>query len=416
MSPVARTAETTSKLSPAAKHPKVAPPPEEATLWRATSSLAASFASAGQQFENVACGTENVLACLATLELGCSDGGTYSSALSALVGQRSPTGRTWLQKSGRFLGVYIKEAPLLDVVPDFCDKLGDIGAEVWWTKMEEPFDEVINRAVAAATNDKIKQIVGPADVERATMVVLAADYLDLEWSAEFPPFTNELFYAYSAPTSPIACPMMRIEDGQLHYTDLGEAELVLIPTKGETAGTTSLVYGAVLLPKAEGKAALAAAMHKLAGVEGAVGQCLAAGTQPVTLAMPRLLAALPATEITELLKHGLYAAGLYADSAVDAAVETAAREPANRTLDKVFHATFLKVDEQGAEAAAVTAAVVTYRSLCVDDTPVVTCNRPYAFCLINADRRGDTGFSVLFSMVVTDGGAFDFAPPSGLAG
>ena len=65
-------------------------------------------------------------------------------------------------------------------------------------------------------------------------------------------------------------------------------------------------------------------------------------------------------------------------------------------IGKVIHKTFIKVDEEGTEAAAVTAVVM--RKKCISITPTMEVNRPFLFII-----RGEnlpSGHDILFASKV----------------
>lgn len=62
----------------------------------------------------------------------------------------------------------------------------------------------------------------------------------------------------------------------------------------------------------------------------------------------------------------------------------------NITVDKVIHKAFVEVNEEGTEAAAVTAAILVFKSASShrDDLPVqFHCNRPFIFFIQDNDTR-----------------------------
>ena len=81
----------------------------------------------------------------------------------------------------------------------------------------------------------------------------------------------------------------------------------------------------------------------------------------------------------------------------------------------IFHATYLKWNEEGAEAAAATAPEV-YRGGFNDDEEEeqMFCNRPFVSYLIDVPEdvpEDKTSPSVLFSMVVSNNSCFDWNAP-----
>ena len=56
-------------------------------------------------------------------------------------------------------------------------------------------------------------------------------------------------------------------------------------------------------------------------------------------------------------------------------------------IDEVFHKAFVKVNEEGTEAAAATAVVMTKESAVIEDTKSVVADRPFIF-LIRDEKSG----------------------------
>lgn len=62
----------------------------------------------------------------------------------------------------------------------------------------------------------------------------------------------------------------------------------------------------------------------------------------------------------------------------------------NITVDKAIHKAFVEVNEEGTEAAAVTAAILVFKSASSsrDDLPIqFHCNRPFVFLIQDNDTQ-----------------------------
>jgi hypothetical protein len=373
-----------------------------ARIWEATARLGAVFC---EDNEDVACGTANICAALEAVCVGASPD-VRRTCTHVLGGD---TG--WLKREGRYVGLFLKERDHgrpIKYSPHAIHQAENVGIHGELHVLKNAAQ--MNHVVKEKTKGHIAEIVTDELINDpdTLLVALAAEYILVEWKHQFPlADTHEEAFRTGNSTMPqtVRCPMMRLATDLLymrlttqthpHYT----YQLAVLPT--HTPG----VYGVVVLPPND--EAMQPVMMDFCHRQHELHQLIDRNApMRVVLKMPRIKKLMQAKEISSTVqKFGLgdlYEPNSLAQMAVfendDRAVPIA--------VSCVFHATFLKWNEKGAEAAAATAVVAT-RSLAVVSPETMTCNRPFAVYLIDIKVTP----IVLFSMVVSDGSCFDFDAP-----
>ncbi len=245
----------------------------------------------------------------------------------------------------------------------------------------------INAHVAAATNQRIRELLSPGVVTADTRVILTNTvWLKAAWmhpfdaSASAPrPFTLD-----DGTVTEVAT--MRLVES-FGYADSDEWQCVAMPFAPGT------LVAEFVLPR-PGKPLAAAARALLAG------ECKPAREQ-VRVELPRFRTS-GAYRLREVLQ------GLGLRAAFDAALAdfTGITPQRELVLGDVVHQTWIQVDESGAEAAAATAAVMRAGAARPAEPKVFAANRPFAFVL--RDRR--TGLVLFFGRV--DDPRRDAPPPA----
>lgn len=224
----------------------------------------------------------------------------------------------------------------------------------------------INQTVADQTAGRITDLFPRESIREQTRLVLTnALYLKAAWARAFPrdrtrnaPFTR-------GDGSTVTVPMMHNDQDQDPPADLGYAEgpgyqVVTLPYRGGRLAFTVIVPAANDAIQAIRAKGLAAVLDEVRPA-------------PVTLAMPRFT-----TGSAMNLKETLKAAGM-PDAFSRAADFSGITDDAELHLDSVQHKTFVRVDEEGTEAAAATGADAQAVSAQVSHT--VTVDRPFLFVI-----------------------------------
>ena len=214
----------------------------------------------------------------------------------------------------------------------------------------------------------------------------------------------------------VKCPLMYLK-AQLAYKRItptnGEPYELMFLETNRSSGDKSTVCGMVALPQKGGS--IQGMMHDIAQREREIRQTVLNHrkkfpSSKAILQMPRLEKNMAALEISNIVQRfGL--GGMYTGGAFDKMVQYEDGSVCRMEVGAILHATYLKWNEEGAEAAAATAVVVN-RSLSAMEPriPEMRCDRPFVSYLIDVPND-ETSPSVLFSMVVSDDSCFDWTEP-----
>ncbi len=243
--------------------------------------------------------------------------------------------------------------------------------------------KAINAWVEERTREKIKDLIGPGAITPATDLVLTnAIYFKGAWSVPFAKSAtkDEDFTTTGDKRTPV--PMMH-RSGHLNYFEGDGFQALGLPYAGEAL---SMV---VLLPKAvDGLAAFEASLTgpKLDGWLAKLAD------RQVDVALPRFR-----LECGFQLKDALTALGMPLAFSPEADFSGIA-EDRKLFISAVIHKAFADVNEEGTEAAAATAVMMTRSMARVPSKPVVfRADHPFLF-LIRDNRSG----SILFLGRVTN--------------
>jgi len=233
----------------------------------------------------------------------------------------------------------------------------------------------INNWVAKQTHDRIRDLIPQGSLDETTRMVLTnALYLKAPWAE---PFEKEMtkpepFHAHGG--APTNVPMMHKHYNHLGYAKHSGYSAVSIPYTG---GELSFV---ILLPDD---------VKGLAGLESnlnpaTLAECARLPAANVVLSIPKFRIEPP----TIALKPELEALGMktaFDEPQGSANFDRLAPRQPNEYLylSKVFHKTFIAVDEQGTEAAAATAAVMALAtSIMRPEQPIeVKVDRPFLYAI-----------------------------------
>jgi serpin B len=228
--------------------------------------------------------------------------------------------------------------------------------------------KTINDWVEANTNKKIKDLIPSGVLDADTRMVLTnAVYFKGQWEVEFDkkltkdgPFTQ-------ADGTKKDVPLMH-RTGELRYAEGDDWQAVDLGYKGKETAMT------VLLPKtADGLADLEKTLSPdlLAGIFKGVAR------PKVILTLPRFKA-----ETKFSLREPLEGLGMKDAFTGKADLTGMHTSPEKLFISHVLHKAFVEVNEEGTEAAAATAVVVSKASAAIDDRPkVFKADRPFLFVI-----------------------------------
>lgn len=234
--------------------------------------------------------------------------------------------------------------------------------------------DTINGWVDDKTNGLIDKIIDEISPE-AVMYLINAVYFKGTWTYEFDPAHTQDADFHNADGSTTTTPLMSLR-GTLPYYKNNEISLVDLPY-GD-----SLYSMTLLLP--EGEQSLDAIIENMTTTSWA-DWTSAATLREIDLFLPKFELAYKTS-----LKNTLALLGMQDAFSPASADFTRINDNGGLFISDVLHKTFVTVDEQGTEAAAVTAVVVETTSV-GPPPPVFRADRPFIFAI----RERHSG-SILF--------------------
>jgi serpin B len=236
---------------------------------------------------------------------------------------------------------------------------------------------LINADIAETTRDLIPELLPPDSVDSDTVAALVnALYLKTSWT--------QAFAESSTVPKPFHAPTVTHDVATMHVTrSLGYAardgwQAVTLPAAGG-------VEAMVLLPDAD----LASSEHALDPAK--LDRLLTSGSQErIRLSMPKF-------EVTgdAELQRGLVALG--ARTLFTPRADFSRLTTAPLTVSAIAHQAVLRVDENGLEGAAATAAMMRLTAVLQEPEPIrVDVDRPFLFLV----RHRDTGALYFWARVV----------------
>ncbi len=250
-----------------------------------------------------------------------------------------------------------------------------------YTKDAEGARKTINAWVSDQTGKRIKDLLPQGSLDELTRLVLAnAVYFKADWETPFEKANTTIGPFTRLDGTPVDAAMMRNSELSARYAEDGDVQAVELRYAG---GRTSMV---ILLPRSGRFAAAQRAMDA-----DRVSRLVAA------LAPATLNISLPKFEFTRRTDLGatLQAMGMVSAFQPDTADFSGMDGTRQLFISEVYHKAFVRVDEEGTEAAAATAAVIRTTGAPVGVVPF-TADRPFIFLI----RDSETGATLFLGHVV----------------
>ena len=420
-----------TRAAPAQPPAKKAKMTEDTKLWDATHAFCAKW----NKSDTDALGVRNVMAVFYMLAKAEAANHTERPAFMDYF----PTDERWFDYVGRFLALYVRDTTDLGLglrltapVKDLLNK-GLDGVKIVTLKSEEgpsKWVELINADCKEATKGKIDEIVGESDVDdpKFQTCALAAEFIKGKYVDEFKGTTEEdaTFHGVEGKSADGKCHMMKHKDlegaggGTLVWR--GETcTAALLPTTTSDGQPTDF-YIVAVLPKPDA-ATLTSKQTKPESLDAAQEEIKnnAAGLRELArtkersramVELPRLERKMKPANITDLCEELLPKTLMHnLDHITEEAGTGRPWRASPMRVNKVAHATYLKLNETGFEAAAAT-AVICWRSMSAgDDGPppeIIRFDRGFLLYIMDL---GDTPHVLYHSRVETDVALKD-APPA----
>jgi serpin B len=239
----------------------------------------------------------------------------------------------------------------------------------------------INAWVSAQTAGKIPQLLDAGDIQPLTKLVLVnAVYLDAKWLEPFEP-QNTSLAPFHAPSGTVQVRTMH-QSASFPYLAAAGYQAVELPYRGGRLACDILLPGPGQLRSLLARLAALGPLQLLHGLRAT----------ELGLALPKLQLTTRFELAGALGRLGMPLA--FEPGGAD--LSGIAGEPGDLYISAVVHEAYLRVDEEGTQAAAATGVGVTGTAVMAPPPVQVVVNRPFVFVL----RDVKTG-AVLFTGVVS---------------
>ncbi len=243
--------------------------------------------------------------------------------------------------------------------------------------------ETINSFIEEQTNDKIKDIIQPGDLDAMTRLVLTnAIYFKGEWEQEFDKSDTEERNFSITPESVVETPMMHMvpDEVEFNYADLEDLQILELPYRGD------IISMLILLPT-ENLSVIESSLTP-GKLEEYKNQMEKTGLDDIYL--PKF-----EFDTKYFMKETLSSLGMPTafSGIADFSGMTLA---AQLFISKVIHQAYVKIDEEGTEAAAATVVITKLTSM-PPPQPIFNADHPFIFLI----QEQETG-NILFMGRVND--------------
>lgn len=260
--------------------------------------------------------------------------------------------------------VWLREEADLKLKEDYQALVRELfGAELFTAPFDAQTVGQVNAWVSEHTKERIREIVDT--LEDASMVLINALSFDAKWENPFD--SSKVRDGIFTAADGTAQEVEMLSGKENAYLDDGMATGFIKPYEG---GKYSFV---ALLPNEDTD--LQTYLASLTG-SALLELIRSASQEQVAVIMPKLR-----TETSLRLSGQLFAMGL--TNAFTAAADFSRMASAAQHIDEVIHKTFLRIDEEGTEAGAATAVIMTRSAARPFTGPSVTLDRPYIMAIVD---------------------------------
>jgi serpin B len=278
----------------------------------------------------------------------------------------------WTQKDYPFLEDYLK------IVEEYY---GGKAAVLDFINKAEESRQTINTFIEEQTNHKIKDLIPPGVLDELTRLVLTnAVYFKGDWKIAFnESLTMEEDFWITSDRS-IKVQMMHMKPNEtmrFNYADAGDVQIIELPYKGEKISML------IILPKNLEAAESSLTLEKLNEYKAKMKE-----EKLDEICLPKF-----ELETKYFMRQTLSALGMPSafSGAADFSGMTGRRD---LFISEVIHQAYVKVDEEGTEAAAATAVIMELTA--IPETKVFRADHPFIFII----QENETGIVLFMGRVV----------------
>lgn len=227
--------------------------------------------------------------------------------------------------------------------------------------------KIINQWVETKTRDKIKNLLASRDITALTRLILTnAIYFKGNWVAQFDPKKTIQANFALEDGKMVTAPLM-MQTGNFNYLEAAKFQLLELPYAGHRLAML------VLLPR---KGVALADVEQLLTPENLRAWRASMEMDQVRVFLPRFK-----TESRFVLNDPLVALGMKDAFDENLADFSGIMGKKDLYISKVIHKAFVDVNEEGTEAAAATAVVMSTKSISLD--PVFRADHPFVFTILD---------------------------------
>ena len=378
-----KTANLTAEISPAETMDLAEIDMEGAKEAAADFAVSLLQASRAEEGENLILSPYSVLFALAMAANG-ADGETLAQ-MEEVFGMSSAELNNFLylcrEKAREELSsansIWVRDDKAADVRPEFLQtNTNYLRAQIFRAAFDGQTLEDVNEWVSVQTKERIKEMMEELE-EDSVMILLNALAFDGEWESPFEAYRthDSLFY----PAKGEAQEVQMMSDTLYGYLEDGKATGFVKDYKNGYSFVALLPNEGVSMEEYVASLTGSGLLETIAGAKDEI----------VRIAMPKL-----ETECNLELGNALAAMGM--DQAFSTRADFSRIDGSKELyISKVLHKTYLKIDEEGTEAAASTAIDLAPKSAPIHMEKTVLLNRP--FVMVIMDNENST---ILFAGIV----------------
>ncbi len=306
--------------------------------------------------------------------------------------QLSTGNALWVQEDYPFKQDY------LDAVEQYY---GGKAANVDFVEETEKSRQTINSFIEEQTNNRIKELISQGFLEPITKLVLTnAIYFKGTWEWEFDKSdTRDQDFRITS-TNIVKTPMMYMEPEKalFNYADLGNLQILELPYKGNKLSML------IILPKYREDydyetGEIVVYDYTLEDIELSLEKLKEYKSQMEETKLESIFIPKFEFDTKYYMKETLIALGMptaFSENNADLSGMWTRQRDENLYIDQVIHQAFVKVDEEGTEAAAATAVIIG-ETTSVRPRNIFRADHPFVFII----QEKSTG-NILFMGRVTD--------------